>query len=189
MNHRLVNYIFAIALGIGFASMHAPLSSADDSKTSDKAPDFSKYTTVTTKTGEVTKADEKKITIRIKSTVNKQTNPRYAPNFVEVNKDYEYQFLPESLVRTSFIPKKTDEKGKKVELSQKEKDALKTPIGVPHYAASFSDLVPGSTVFLTLIRDKSISEAKATDADLRVKYAVIESLPSTTTTPAPPAKK
>jgi hypothetical protein len=184
MNHRFIKYVYAIAFGISLASMQTSPIAADDSKTPDKAPDFSKYMTVTNKTGEVVKADEKKITIRIKSTVNKQTNPRYAPNLVEVNKDYEYQFLPESLVRTSYIPKKMDENGKKIELSQKEKDALKTPIGVPHYAASFSDLVPGSTVYLILIRDKSITDAKATDADLRVKYAVIEALPTTTTTPA-----
>jgi hypothetical protein len=134
--------------------------------------------------GELIKADDKKVTIRVKWTVNTQLNPKARPNLVEKHQDYDFQFIPESLIRTSFLPKKTDDKGKKVEYTQKEKDALKMPPGVTGYAASNSDLVEHSTVNLILIRDKTISDAKATDDDLRIKYAVIQALPTATTPPA-----
>lgn len=63
------------------------------------------------------------------------------------------------------------------------------PVGVKGYAASISDLAEGSTVNLVLIRDKSVSEDKLTEQDLKVKYAIIQSPPPTTTTTPPPAKK
>ena len=190
MKHRIAGYGFVLAVGLGLVGSQAPTISADDTKTAtkeipDKIPDYSKYKFVKEMAGELIKSDDKKVTIRVKWTVNAQPNPRLAPRPVEKHQDYDFQFIPESLVRTSFLPKKTDDKGKKVELTQKEKEALKMPPGVTGYAASNSDLVEHSTVNLILIRDKTISDAKATDDDLRIKYAIIQALPTTT---APPVK-
>jgi hypothetical protein len=185
MKQKILNYGFALALGLGIICTQSTMSTADDAKTPAKAPDFSKYVYVKNQTGEVVKADDKKISITYKWTVNTQPNPKFAPRFVEKHQDYEFQLLPESLVRSSFLPKKVDDKGKKVEYTQKEKDALKTPIGVTGYAASTSDLTPGTLVDITLIRDKSIAGAKATDEDLRVKYVIIQ---PPTTAATPPAK-
>jgi hypothetical protein len=188
MKLQSAKYVLAFALGIGLVNLNAPMVGADDAKAPakeipDKVPDFSKYKFVKEMEGELLKADDKKVTIRIKWTVNAQLNPKAAPRLVEKHQDYDFSFIPESLVRTSFLPKKTDDKGKRVELTPKEKEALKMPPGVTGYAASTSDLVEHSTVKLILIRDKTISDAKATDDDLRIKYAIVQSLP-TSTTPA-----
>ncbi|HEV3386006.1 MAG TPA: hypothetical protein VG097_14400 [Gemmata sp.] len=189
MKRRIASYGLIIALGFALVSPQAWVFAADEAKTlpkdiPDKIPDYSKYKFIKELAGELIKADDKKVTVRVKWTVNTQLNPKARPNIVEKHQDYEYSFIPESLVRTSFLPKKTDDKGKRVEWTPKEKDALKMPIGVTGYAASTSDLVEHSTVNLILIRDKSISDAKATDDDLRIKYAVIKEPPPAT----PPGK-
>ncbi len=194
MIRRLIKSGLAIALVIGLATFYTSIamSAADDNKTPAKdppakLPDYSKYKFVKEQIGEVLKFDDKKITIRVKWTVAKGFNPLAKP--VEMHKDYEYQFIPESLVRTSFLPKKTDDKGKRVEYTQKEKDALKMPVGVTGYAASMSDITLSSTVNLILIRDKTITEAKATEDDLRIKFAIIQPpMPPATPPAAPPNK-
>jgi hypothetical protein len=188
MNHWTAKRVSALVLLAGVIALPTATIAADDPKTPakdppTKAPDFSQYVFVKDMTGEVVKADEKKISITIKYTVNKQPNPKARPALAEMHQDYEFQMIPESLVRTEYLPPKTDEKGKKVAYTQKEKDNLKLPKPFPGYAASVSDLTPGTLVEIRLIRDKSISEAKATDQDLRVKYAVIKSPPPTPATP------
>jgi hypothetical protein len=176
----------AIVLGVALATVPAVTRSADDAKTTQepvtKAPDLSKYKFVKDMTGEIVKADASKITIRVKfAKTAPNPNPRVkVPNVTEGHKDYDYQMLPESLVRSRMLPIKLDENGKKVAHTQKEKEALKLPMGYPGYAATLADLKAGANVYVYLVRDKSISEAKATDDDLRVKYVVIEPPPETT---------
>ena len=96
-----------------------------------------------------------------------------AANYKEQHHDYELEFVPESLVRAKTLPPKTNDSGKRVDYTQKELDELRAPEGAPSYAASSADLVPGSIVEVRMIRDKSITAAKATEDDLRVKYAII----------------
>jgi hypothetical protein len=189
MTQRIVNYGFTIALGLALVVLPAAIIAADDTKTPDKeppakAPDFSKYKLVKVlESVEVVKADDKKVTVKISYTVFKPNpNPKLPGTNVPMKKDVDYSFLPESLVRTKVLPPKTDDNGKKVEYTVKEKAALKVPKDVVGYTANVSDLVAGSTVDIILVRDKSIPDAKATDDDLRIKYAIITALP---TTPAP----
>jgi hypothetical protein len=184
MKQQLMRYGFACALGLGLATLPAGTSAADDTKTPaketpTKAPDFSKYVYVKDVTGEVVKADDKKITVRISGTgLKAQPNPKARPMVVEMHTDYEYTFLPESLVRTLVLPPKPEENGKKVPYTPKEKEALKIPVGVIGYVAATSDLTKGTTVNVILVREKSISASKATDDDLRIKYVVIQPPPT-----------
>jgi hypothetical protein len=52
-------------------------------------------------------------------------------------------------------------------------EKLRQPTGVPGYAADRTDLKPGTIVEAHLVRPRSIPAAKATEADLVVKYVFI----------------
>jgi len=181
-------------LGIGLVALPAL---ADDKP---KPPDWSGYTYVTDVVGEVVRADDSRVTLRItwfepnqkgaKTTRPRlSTNPRnfnnpYHPNmnrpnqqrvtFKEVHHDYDLDYLPQSLVRVKTLPPKYDEKGKKLEYTQKEFDEIRAPTNVTGYAANRTDLTPGTIVEVILVRDKTIPAAKATEDDLRIKYAIIQ---------------
>jgi hypothetical protein len=206
MLNRIVRTVSTVALGYTLALMPV-LSAADDEKTTTpaktpaaKLPDWSAYSSSGVVVGEIVKADDKKLTLRVTWYVpktqggnnhrpplhqanNNYRNP-YAPNhnrpanqprsnYKEQHHDYVLEFVPESLVRTKTMPPKTNDSGKRVDYTQKELDELRAPEGAPSYAASSADLVPGSIVEVRMIRDKSITAAKATEDDLRVKYAII----------------
>jgi hypothetical protein len=166
-------------------------STSDTSKTLK----FPGYVFVADGIGEVVRANDSKVTLRI--TWFQQTNANnrrpnlhqnhrnyrnpFAPNMnrpknvqvKEVHHDYTLEYLPESVVRVRTLPPKFDENGKKVQYTQKEIDELKIPTNIPGYAASRSDVVPGTFLEVYLLCEKSIPVAKVTDADLRIKYAVI----------------
>lgn len=186
--------VTAFALGLGTVAL--PLL-AEDPKP--KPPDWSGYVFVADVVGEVVKADDKSVTLRITWYEQKNSNngnrngrPRLSqnnrnfrnpygsntgrsnqPQVKEQHHDYELEYVTESLVRSKALPSKVDEKGKKALHTQKEIDELRAPGGVPGYAASRSDLTPGTIVEVHLIRDKKVSPAKAGEDDLRIKYAVI----------------
>lgn len=158
-----------------------------------KAPDWSAYTFVADVVGEVVKVTDGAVTIRVTWMVPTGSPNRRPPlsanhrhfhnpfmparpsnvRLVPHHHDYELEFVPESLVRVKTLPTKTDENGKKVNYTEKEREELKTPAGVVGYAASKLDLTPGTIVEVYVIRDKNIPTAKATEDDLRVKYVVI----------------
>jgi hypothetical protein len=186
MKQRFMIYGFTIALGIGLATL-STATRADDTKAPDKepptkAPDYSNYKgSKSLESVEIVKADDKKIVIKIPYTGTRVVNGRQVP--VQMKKEVDYQFVSESLVRTKVLPPKFDGNGKKVTYTDKEKAALKVPMGVVGYAANNSDLAPGTTIDLVLFHDKSIPEVKLTEEDWRIKYAVITAWPTT------PAKK
>ncbi|VTS02781.1 unnamed protein product [Gemmata massiliana] len=187
---------FVLSLGVGSLSLLA-----DDPKLIKDAAapsDWSGYVFVSDVIGEVVKADDKSVTLRVtwlepqQKNGNKNGRPRLSQNnrnfsnplqrntgrqnqvqLKEQHHDYELEYLPPSLVRSKSLPPKLDDKGKKVLHTQKEIDELRTPAGATGYAANKSDLVAGTIVEVHLIRDRSISAAKATEDDLRIKYAVI----------------
>jgi len=191
------------AVSLGYALLLVPVLCADDDeKTTDKtsakptpqkAPDWSKYTTVTDIVGEIVRADANKLVLRVTWLVPQNSgnnrphlsgnhrnfhNPHAAhmtrpPQLKEQHHDYELEFVPESLVRLKKLPPKTDETGKKVNYTTKELAELRAPDTVSGYAATVVDLVPGTIVDVTIVRDKSIPAAKATEDDLRVKYAMV----------------
>jgi hypothetical protein len=179
----------ACTVALGYALFLLPASAADD-----KRPDWSGYTTVGNVVGEVVKADATKLTLRVTWFVQSgggNRRPRLSGNagnfrnpftphmsrprsgLKEEHHDYELPFVAESLVRMKTLPPKLDEKGKRLDYTQKELDALRSPDGVTGYAASTGDLAPGTIVEVILIRDKSIAADKAKEEDLRVKYAII----------------
>jgi hypothetical protein len=185
MNLKLMRTLFAGSLftflvGLGLAIVPSENLAADDTKAPAKdvpakAPDFSKYVYVKDVTGEIVKADDKKITLKVTLTGLKPSgNPKVPPTVVEMHHEYDFTMLPESLVRNLVLPPKIDANGKKVPYTDKEKEALKVPPKVVGYAASVSDLTKGTMVNVILVREKSIPESKAKDEDLRVKYAVIQ---------------
>ena len=87
--------------------------------------------------------------------------------------DYDLAYVPESLVRTRTLPPKFDSDGQCGSYSNKELDELKVPHAVSGYQAAKSDLKPGTVVEMHVIRDKTIAQNKVTDADMRIKYAII----------------
>jgi len=173
MTLRNVNRALILVLALGSVT----ISAADDEKKPAnqppaKLPDYSKYTSVIKEVmGEVVTVDEKKITLKVAVTQKKGAKGLILG---EAQKELTYSFIEESLVRTSLLPLKLDEKGKKIAYKEKEKEALKLPTGAPGYAAKIDDLEVGGTVNLLLIRDKSIAQDKATDDDLRIKFAIIQ---------------
>lgn len=192
----------ALALGLGLVALPAI---AQDSKPTpsaslpDKPPSFAGYVYITDVVGEVVKANDKTVTLRItwfdvvKKGGNNNNGRRnlsgnhrnfrnpFMPNMnrpaqVQVKEhhhDYPLDYLPQSLVRTKSLPPKTDDNGKKVPHTQKEIDELRAPAGVTGYAASAFDVTPGTFLEVILIRDKTIPAEKATEADLKIKYAII----------------
>jgi hypothetical protein len=202
MSTLVLRFGFVLALGLGIAAMPFGVFAADDKTKDTTAPDWSKYTTVTEVTGELVKADETKITLRLNYVAIKGQQNKFPPltqypftppvakanTLMQARHDYSIHLLPESLIRTLVLPPKLDDKGKKVPYTDKEKEALKVPKGVRGYAATIADLTSGSTVIVVLIRDKSIQAEKATDDDLRVKYAILDT-PAANTTTNPPKKQ
>jgi hypothetical protein len=145
----------AFALGLGLVALPAI---AEDTKPTPpdapaKPPSFAGYVYVTDVVGEVVRANDKTVTLRITwlDTVQKKGNNNRRPNLSannrnfhnpfgsnnkrppqlkEVHHDYDLDYLPQSLVRKKTLPAKTDEKGNKVQYTQKEYDELRVPAGV-----------------------------------------------------------
>ncbi|MBN9122816.1 MAG: hypothetical protein J0I06_27375 [Planctomycetes bacterium] len=191
---RVVLRAAVLGLWLGLVALSVPRADADETPT--KAPDWTGYVYVTDVVGEVVKADDKKIVLRITwleaqvKNGNRNTRPNLNANHrhfhnpysgnrpnVQIKQqhhDYELEYMPQSLVRAKSLPPKIDENGKKASYTQKEYDALRAPSGVTGYAANRSDLTPGTIVEVILIRDKTVPAAKATEDDLRIKYAIIQ---------------
>jgi hypothetical protein len=187
----------AFALGVALVGLPALADDAKSPSEPQKRPDFTGYVYVTDVVGEVVKADDRSVTVRVtwlepqsKGGGNRgrprlSGNNRNFHNPFSMNRsqpriqikqqhhDYTIDFLPQSLVRTRILPPKTDENGKKVSYTQKELDELRQPLGVTGYASSPFDLTPGTIVELVIIRDKTIPSAKAAESDLRIKTAII----------------
>jgi hypothetical protein len=177
-----------------------------------KAPDYSGYITVGEVVGEVVKADDKHVRVQVtwyvpqlkggvrRPPIGRGGNYRnpYAPNmnrprsaprvtFKEHKFDYDFHLVAESLIRFKSLPPKYDENGKRVSYTTKELEELRAPSGVPGYAASLNELVPGTIVEVVAMRDRKIPAAKATDDDLCAKYVII--LGSNRLTPNLPVEK
>ena len=192
----------AVALGLCLISLPVLADDTSPSpmrQAPPKPPTFPGYVYVTDVVGEVVSANDKSIKLRItwfqtqaqKGGNNRGRRPNlgrnnrnfrnpFMPNrnrprvtVKQVHHDYDLDFLPESLVRVKKLPPKTDDNGKRVQYTQKEYDEMRQPVGVTGYAASPFDLTPGTIVEVILIRDKTIPAAKATEGDLRIKYAII----------------
>lgn len=162
-----------------------------------KAPEFSGYAWVSRFEAEVVKADENKVTFRIywehAVANNNRNGNRGRPSLhgtgrnhhspfatrrpnVQIkweHHDYEVPYVAESLVRTKALPPKVGPDGKRGYYSASEQDALSQPLGAPGFQAAKADLVPGTIIEAHIIRDKTIPANKVTDADMRLKYAVI----------------
>jgi hypothetical protein len=160
---------------------------ADDEKkpastsTPDKMPDWSKnYASAGDISGEITKADEKGITLQVTELVPNGSggykSSKYSGKSAVKQKktDIELKFADGGMVRWATKPKKTDEKGKSVPLSPKEQEDLKKPAGAPGYAANRTDLKAGHVVEIVLLRPKSIAVKDAKIGDLEIKYVMIQ---------------
>jgi hypothetical protein len=160
------------------------------------SPDFAGYMSVTKVLGEVVKADDSQVKLRIywEELVQKKNNGSRGrrpsigssrghhnpfatrrPN-VQIkweHHDYDLPYVTDSLVRTRTLPPKLDPNGKKGFYSDKEQDEMRQPFAAPGYQALKGDLTPGTVVEAYIIRDRTIPASKVTDADMRIKYAVI----------------
>ena len=91
-------------------------------------------------------------------------------------KELTLAFHDNGLVRWAKRPPKVNDKGKKVEYTDKEMRELKSPPGAPGYAAEREDLQPGSQIEVQLLRPKNIAADKLptlVETDFKVKYAVL----------------
>jgi hypothetical protein len=204
---------------LGFGTVAVPAAPADDTKPTEsptptkepaidkgKAPDFTAYSTVTTIVGEIMASDKESATIRVywqtiaggggrpRLHANSRTavNPYAMRRSIQIkteHHDYKLEYVPESLVRIKHLPPKTDENGKKVPYSEKERDELKVPYSVIGYQASKSDLKKGTIVEVFVIRDKKIAAEKVTEDDLRIRYIVILGEDPNPPKDGPPSKK
>ncbi|MBM3980962.1 MAG: protein BatD [Planctomycetes bacterium] len=188
---------------LGVALVALPVWAEEPKPAASKPPDFSGYVFVADVVGEVVKADDKAVTLRITwfepqikgGGNNKNARPKLSQNnrnfrnpfaqnmnrpqqpqvqFKEHHHDYVLEYLPQSLVRAKVLPPKMDEKGKRVAYTQKEIDEYRAPAGVTGYAAERFDLKPGTILEVILVRDKTVPAAKAGEDDLRIKYAIIQ---------------
>ena len=211
---------FALALGFGMATL--PGFADDETKPPAAKPapipaakpiDWSRYVYVTDIVGEIVKADDKSLTVRVswvapannannrrpslhhnnRNFHNPHTSSRQNTQIKQQHHDYAIDFAAEGLVRTKTTPTKTNDAGKKVQLTTKEIQEYITPPGAPSYAATKTDLVAGTIVEVIVVRDKSIAAEKVTEGDLRVKYAIIlgqdPNPPKDNSNPAPAKKK
>jgi hypothetical protein len=110
---------------------------------------------------------------------NRNRPPQVKVTYKEEHHDYDLEFVPESLIRTKTLPRQLDLNGKPLKLTKDELALMRAPANYPGYAADRKALVPGSIVEVFLVRDRSIPPARATENDLRVKYAVILGLDPT----------
>ena len=190
--------IFSLGLGIVFADdvpASPSLKPMETPKTTPlaKAAECTGYVWVTMLTGEVVKADDSKVTVRIywqaavagksrggRSSLHsgRGTHSPFAtrrPN-VQIkweHHDYEIPYHTDGMARTKQLPPRIGPDGKRGYYSGKEQDALCAPLGAPGFQALKSDITPGTVIEAHLIRDKTIATNKVTDADMRIKYAVI----------------
>ncbi len=162
----------------------------------DARPDFSDYLNAGELVAVVQKADAKSVTIRIswyQSTGgnNRNNYPRVGangrvqrnrgnnnnrnrrPQMKEQHKDYTFAWTDNGLARWYKLGPKLDANGKKVDMTPKERDALKAPQGVPGWSADRSEISAGQRVELFLVRPKSTPLSKTQIGDLKIKYAVI----------------
>ena len=172
--HRLI-----LCAAFAGGAIALPVGGADDPKkaveTKPAAPtpvDWSKFATVDPISGEIIKADETGVTLRVLApsvpTSRKSRVPQQAKHI-----DYDWKYADGGLVRWKKLPPKLDSDLKKVPHTEKELAASKMPQGAPGYAAERTDLKLGHLVELRLVRPKSIPESKAKPEDLLVKYAII----------------
>ena len=161
-----------------------------------KAPEFAGYAWVSKFTAEVVKADESKVTMRVywehlvttgnngggrSSLHGNHGRNHHSPFMIRrpnmqvkwEHHDYEVPYVAESLVRTKTLPPKIGTDGKRGYYSATEQESLTMPQGAPAFQALKADLVPGTIIEAHIIRDKSVAANKVTDADMRLKYAVI----------------
>jgi hypothetical protein len=155
--------VAAVALAVGLVGLSAP---ADDKKPAEsKAPDFSgwlKYGKPVV--GEVAKFDDNGILLKVLTGFS-GGKPKY--------EKMQFVLHDDGLVRWKKLPPRTDDKGKRLPYSREEMAELRSPRGVPGYAADPADLKPGYAVELTLVRPKETPLSKTVFQDLRVQYAVI----------------
>jgi hypothetical protein len=179
MSRFLTRFAAVAVVGLGFAALAADDDKKADEKKSDKGPDWSAYATVGEPVrGEVVKADDKGLTLRIswltagKGGAKHQMFRPKNPN--EKHTDYQLTYAEEGMVRWKTLPDKgTDDKGKPVKYTDKERSELRKPTSAPGYSAERGDLKPGTLVDVTLVRPREIAADKAKLEDLKVKYAVI----------------
>lgn len=191
----MTRLLLELALACGFAAGAVGLSAAraadgKDKPAGAKTPDWSNYAAAGEVAGEVVAADENGITLRV-SWVGPKTN-RYGGltrgrgrqiQVKENHEDFDLKYADGGLVRWKKMPPKIGADGKKGIYTEAELAAFHQPIGVPGYAADRSTLQPGHLVEIHLLRPKGTPAAKATTADLTIKYAMIVGQSATPPTP------
>ena len=143
--------------------------------------------------GEVTKIEKDgSFIVTEKATQQQPGRGRTRPQVKTTTIKHQVTFAEQGMLRYKDLPKKLNEKGKRVPYSPAELRESRMPLGTPGYAADRSALEIGQIVEVTLVRPKSVKPTELTVQDLRIKWAVILSEPTPiqegTEEKGPPAK-
>lgn len=188
---RVVPAAILMPLAFGVAGLAA------DDKSVPPEPDWSGYVRFSEVTGKISKLEKNGFVFHLTWTETSGVqNNQYRPGAIGAlaggglprashmsarvrtqvhHEDVHFRFAEAGLVRWHKLTMGPGAGGKFV--TEAEQNRLKLPAGAPGWAADRSDLRPGQVVEVTLVRPKDVPLAKATPADLRVKYAVIHTQP------------
>jgi hypothetical protein len=139
----------------------------DEPKSVEKLPDFSNYVSGGDINGEVFKADDSSITIRVTQP------PSRSNSYREKHIDTVYKYAEGALARRKDPPPFFDDKGLKRQAKPEELEKLRKPMGAPHYMMERTDIKPGDIVTLKMARPRTIPASKAKPDDYEIKYAIV----------------
>jgi hypothetical protein len=178
---RLRKIVLAMVLGGSIGLLPWATAAQDDKKDEKsppakpaptipaKMPDFSKeYANAGEISGVVVTADEESVVIQLKYRV--PSGGRYTK---EETKNLTFKFAEGALARTKLPPLRANAKGKFEKVPSQELEPRKKPSGAPGLHIERSELKAGDLVTLSLLRPKSIPEAKVAMEDKVVKMAVV----------------
>lgn len=178
---RLRKFVLAMVMGGSIGLLPWATAAQDDKKDEKsppakpestipaKMPDFSKeYANAGEISGVVVTADEESVVIQLKYRM-----PSGGRNTKEQTKNLTFKYADGALARTKIPPMRSNAKGKFEKVPSQELEPRKKPSGAPGLHIERSELKAGDVVTLSLLRPKSIPEAKAAMEDKVVKMAVV----------------
>jgi hypothetical protein len=159
---RSMNGIIVLALSC--------MAFAGFAQAADEVPDWSKFTKHSVVKGVIVSAEADKITVEVPTVKKSNAGSNRRPSVKAGHEHVDISYAPAGLVRWEKMPSKPD--GSKP--TAKDLEDLRKPVGAPGYAAAKGDLKPGHIVELTLVHPRDIPADKVKEADIVIKYVMIE---------------
>lgn len=158
-----------------FLALVAGLTAADAN-----APNWSEYVVAGELVADVTKADKNGVTIvsflKLSPAGKIIPPPKVDPKkggFNNLFNRLTLEYAEHGSARWANANLIVDKSGKKVELTPEQKKERLLPEGAPGLAAERTDVKPGQSVKLILVREKKIKVNELTTGQLQIKHAII----------------